>query len=127
MSENEYERPSREKVERLVKENIEQSEYQIHGIIPCGANDLLWFYLVVWSQPHREVDDATMLNERYFQIPRDWSDEYSPTFKTNGINRRNMGELAGRLAHIYAEADNAAAHRTDWLAKDDVTWLGGDE
>lgn len=119
------ERPAKSEVLRHVHEAIDGSEYRIHAVIPSGSNDVLWFYLIVWSEPHKEVDDATMLNERYFQLPRDWSNEFSPTFKKNGINRRNTGGLADDLAHIYAQA----AHDRDveWLEKDDPLWLDGDE
>lgn len=121
---DEAERPAKSEVLRHIHEAIDGSKYRIHAVKPCGSNDVLWFYLVVWSTPHREVDDATMLNERYFQIPKDWSNEFSPTFKKNGINRRNMGGLATELTEIYAKATQE--RDPDWMEEDDPLWLEDD-
>jgi hypothetical protein len=121
-------RPAKRDVLGRIHEAIDGSEYRIHAIVECGANDVLYFYLVVYSTPHPELDDAEMLNERYFQLPREWSNEFSPTFKTNGINSRDTGGLAHRLSEIYAQA--AYDQRDDgpaWLAEDDPVWLAADE
>lgn len=120
---DEAERPTRDDVLGHVHEAIDGSEYRVHAIIPCGGNDVLWFFIVVWSVPHREVEGATMLNERYFQIPKDWSDEFSPTFKKNGINRRDMSGLALTLQRAYSRANQEKGDDIDWLAEDDPLWL----
>jgi hypothetical protein len=118
-------RPAKQDVLGHIHEAIDGSNYRIHAVVNCGQNDVLYYYLVVYSTPHPEVEDAEMLNERYFQLPTDWHSEYAPTFKTNGINRRDTGGLAHTLFKIYAHA--AGDDGTEWLAEDDPLWLHADD
>jgi hypothetical protein len=121
-------RPAKLEVLGHIHEAIDGSNYQIHAVVECGQSEVLYYYLVVYSTPHPELDDAEMLNERYFQIPTDWQSEYAPTFKTNGINRRDTGGLASHLSDIYTTAARDQDVRgTEWLAGDDPLWLNADD
>lgn len=97
----------------------------IHAVIPVGGNDALDYYLVVFEEPHSDHDDATLLKERYYQVPTEgFTDEYSETFLKNGISRRRVdGDgLADRLARAY----RVTAHR-DLTTDDDPAWLARDD
>lgn len=104
----------------------------LHAILPTGESQYLRFYLVIWEVPHRDAgtkgipEDATLLKERYFQVPKDDAPaDLSPTFKSNGISRRDTGDLKARLVRAYARISNVEG--TDVDDGHDPLWLDQSE
>lgn len=105
--------PSSDEVVSVVKKAIDADEYDLHAVMPTGESQHLRFYLVIWEVPHRDAGDddvpadATLLKERYFQMPKEGApSDLTPTFKKNGIARRNLGGLKKRLVKAYARVSN---------------------
>lgn len=124
-------RPTSETVVSAVQKAIDAQEYTLHAILPTGESTHLHFYLVIWETPHRDAGsdgipaDATLLKERYFQLPKDTAPaSLDPTFKTNGISRRDEGGLQGRLVRAYARVSNGDGIDTDY---EEPLWLPEDE
>lgn len=123
--------PTEEDVLATVKESID-GEYHLHAVLPTGESQHLRFYLVIWEEPHRDAgddlpDDASLLKERYFQIPKDTAPpeaDLSPTWKTNGIARRDVGGLKSRLVRAYARVSNGESGDYD---TDDPLWLESED
>lgn len=124
-------RPTSETVVSAVQKAIDAEEAVVHGILPTGESQHLRFYLVVWEIPHRDAGEgsvpegATLLKERYFQIPKDSAPEEvaasGPQFKRNGIARRDTGDLKTRLVRLYARVSNGDGLDTDY---EEPLWLG---
>lgn len=120
-------------VEKSIADTENVDEWAVHAILPTGDSQHLDFYLVMWEIPHESAgengvpDDATLLKERYFQMPKDTAPrevkQSGAQFKTNGIARRDTGALKGRLVRAYARISNGdglddADADPLWLAED---------
>lgn len=96
---------SKEEIRGCIEAEITAEEYTLHRIIPTGHSEYLRFYLVLWTEPHPDVEDATLRKLRYFQIPRqpEETPDLEPTFKTNGIAIRDEeGARSGVVKDLIA-------------------------
>lgn len=86
--------------------SLADSSDSIDSILYAGEGEYVWFYLVIQVREH---EGNQYLNERYAALAKpDTGDDFTDTFRKNGINRRvgDVGTRAKQLAMAYMRSAN---------------------